>query len=277
MKGLPNFLVIGAQKCGTTTLYDLLAQHPEVGMSPVKEPHFFDDDEIFAKGVDWYAELFSGCRDKICIGEATPHYYRSEVAARRIASCMPDARLVLIVRNPVDRAYSNYWFNVARGAERQPFDEVIRTARGRDLYVDKGYFIRYVRMYWNHFDRSQLHICRLEDLKRDLQREMATIFDFLGARCDFRVTDVASNPTRLPGSTRVTALLHAYRSVSGFLPGILRSRIREFGHRFRARHTVQGYGPMSPESRAYLTDVYRDANEELAAVLGRDLTEWVSS
>jgi hypothetical protein len=174
----------------------------------------------------------------------------------------------------VDRAYSNYWFNVSRGAESKPFDEAIRSEQGDEQYVQKGFYAKYLKMYWRHFDRSQLHVCFLEDLQRDCQAEMTAIFAFLGADPDVPVTPISSNPTRVPKDARTARALRASRSLARVIPAALRERLRGAAESLRARHTVAGYRPMSAEAKAFLVERYREANAELGALLGRDLGAW---
>lgn len=105
---LPNFLIVGAARAGTTSLYYYLKQHPDVFMSPKKEIDFFDVDKNFEKGLDWYERYFEGYTGQKAIGEASPLYMYLEKVPKRIAKVIPDVKLIFILRNPVDRAYSHY-------------------------------------------------------------------------------------------------------------------------------------------------------------------------
>ena len=118
----PTFLIVGAMRSGTTTLARQLGSHPEVFMAAEKEVHFFDlhHDE----GVDWYAGRFAGGAREREIGEAT-EYMHDGCPRRRMGAELPDARLIVILRDPVSRAYSHYWLNRAKGMERLGFAEAI--------------------------------------------------------------------------------------------------------------------------------------------------------
>lgn len=143
---MPNFLVIGAVKAGTTSLYHYLQEHPQVYMSSVKEPRFFvlegkQSDEQNAPGflrtrittIEAYRALFDGVTTEVAIGEATPDYIHDPEAAPRIQQHLPDVRLIAMLRNPVDRAFSHYW-QLIRHAERpmSDFAQDVQKAIERD-------------------------------------------------------------------------------------------------------------------------------------------------
>jgi hypothetical protein len=132
MPRLPNFVIIGAPRSGTTSLAHSLSQHPEVFVTmQVKELHFFDTN--FDRGLDWYRQQFSGADAAAAkaAGEATPTYMYDETAMSRMAETVPDARLIAILRNPVDRAYSHYWMNRSLDREDLLFPVAIETEAER--------------------------------------------------------------------------------------------------------------------------------------------------
>src|SRR5688572_14326389 len=112
---LPDFLIVGAMRSGTTSLHKYLQAHPDVFVASGKEVHFFD--RRYGRGLDWYRSRFAGVTTERVVGEATPAYMYDENAIARIAHDLPDARLIVVLRNPVDRAYSHYWRNRSRGRE----------------------------------------------------------------------------------------------------------------------------------------------------------------
>ena len=112
---LPNFVIIGAQKSGTTSLSYYLQEHPEIYVYP-KEIHFFDDrDGTYEHGLEFYSGFFAESQGAKAIGECTPCYIYAEQPPERMYEAIPNAKLILIARNPVDRAYSNYWKNIKNG------------------------------------------------------------------------------------------------------------------------------------------------------------------
>src|SRR4051794_34967159 len=128
---LPNFLIIGAAKAGTTSLYHYLRQHPDVYMSTIKEPNYFCFEEQLpeyapVRTLAEYESLFDGASSQPAVGEASTQYLNSAAAPRRIANILPNVRLIVSLRNPADRAYSSYLGRVWGGRERAGVSEALR-------------------------------------------------------------------------------------------------------------------------------------------------------
>ena len=180
---LPNFLIIGAAKAGTTSLYEHFRAHPEIFMPRLKEPRFFSYDgrggklKFPVQTVEEYAALFEGVRDEKAIGEATPHYLTSPAAAGRIHALLPRAKLVASLRNPVDRSYSIYQMNQRNQAVHAgvPFAQAMRT----DPHLQDSYSAHLER-FFALFPRKQLKIILLEDLEARPEATLAGLFAFLG-------------------------------------------------------------------------------------------------
>jgi hypothetical protein len=271
---LPNAMLIGAQKCGTKSVYRMLSDHPQIGLSRIKEPHFFDRDENYLKGWEWYEGLFEESAGKICFIEATPHYYRSRFAAERIVKKLPDIKLMLILRDPADRAYSNYWFNVGRGAEQQPFEEIIRTEQGRERYITKGFYMDHIEMYLSMFDRDQLKVCLLDDIRKDSKQFMREVFAFLQLETELKIEKRHSNLTAIPSNQFSRFCINFYSNVSQLIPQRVRNSLVPLKKLYRNRFMQHGYPPISRETRSFLVDMFRDRNIALGEFLGRDLTAW---
>jgi len=161
---LADFVVIGAMKSGTTTLFEWLAAQPDFTMPSVKEPRFFSDDERWARGPDWYAGLFgqegAGIRGEASVGYTDPA--RAEVASARMHDLMPEVRLIYLVRNPLERLRSHYRHEVQRGRERRSFGRALRDSRVP--YVGYSLYHRCLAPYLDRFDRAQILVVRFEDL-----------------------------------------------------------------------------------------------------------------
>ena len=189
-----GFLVAGAQKAGTTALFDYLAEMPALELPPVKETHFFDDEER----VDWsapdyerYHALFSE-RDRLW-GEATPIYFYWPNALERIRAYNPAMRLIFLFRDPIERAWSHWKMEYARGKETKPFGWCIREGRARMAngspyrgfhrvysYVERGFYGRQLARALRLFPRDQILVLASEELKRDPTATLGTICRFLG-------------------------------------------------------------------------------------------------
>lgn len=172
---LPDFLVIGAEKSGTTWLKHVLREHPEIFVPSEKELHFFDRDENFDSGLEWYSAFFSKS-DKIHRGEITPAYLASaEKVAPRIATQFPFMRLIAIIRNPVERAWSNYQMNKADGKVDIDFSECIGA---NHPIITKGHYAEQLSVYFDHFPKDQMLILNYDDLDRPAEL-IRRVFRFL--------------------------------------------------------------------------------------------------
>jgi hypothetical protein len=311
---IPNFFIVGAPKAGTTSLYAYLEQHPQIYMSPLKETYYFASEvrvENFsaderarvtreAHGLaqylrgdmrtkrfgavvsswDDYLKLFQQARDEIAIGEATPHYLWSETAARNIAARIPHARIIISLRNPVDRAFSNYLHMLTAGATRRSFREQIdANLRCTDKkfgldwpFLEFGQYTQQIQRYLEQFPRTQIHISLYEDLEGAPERLMSDLFAFLGVDRDFG-TNVSRRHNQ-PAIPKSAAAAYAMKlpllpRMVKIVPAPMRQRLRSLLLRSRASLA------MDPTDRAFLTDYYREEIGKLAALLDRDLSGWL--
>lgn len=160
---LPTFLVIGASKCGTTSVCEILSEHPEVFMTDPKEPHCFRFNE-FQEWLPWYEELFDGAESCKAAGEGSVSYTlpdKAEIAARRIRQLIPDCRLIYMVRHPVQRLESDWKMRTIEGQDPGPHRTAVHAHP--DL-VTIGAYWRQLSVYRRYFSDDQIHVCFLEDL-----------------------------------------------------------------------------------------------------------------
>jgi hypothetical protein len=165
---LPDFVVIGTAKSGSTTLFRWLGRHPEIGLPRLKEPNFFSRDEVWARGEDWYRRQFRDVPPHLRTGEASvtcTEPVLAEAASERLARTVPIARLVCVVRHPVQRLRSHYRHQVQRGRERRPFLEAV-TEKSSD-YVERSRYATCLDPWVARFGTDQLLVIRLEDLVGD--------------------------------------------------------------------------------------------------------------
>jgi len=249
---LPDFLVIGAMRSGTTSLYRYLGAHPDVFMAP-KELQFFT--EHYGKGVDWYASQFSSAGGVHRLGEATADYLARESAMTRIATVLPGARLIATLRHPVDRAWSHHLLLRARGREPRSFEtaideEMAAIARSGPesagvIYLSHGCYDIHLGRCLRLFPRSQLHVTVFERMTADFAatyRELCSHIGVdkafvpanLGERVNpfvtFRSLPLRRLGQRLPSPLgRVVARLNTRRNVAPpALPAAMRERLTEF-------------------------------------------------
>lgn len=312
---LPNFLIIGAQKAGTTTLYRLLSSHPDIFMPSMKEPGFFirgfpdpvrfqmlrrPDDGRHAEPVgsrgggcytlEEYTALFEPGVAFPLRGEASTPYLPSPYAAKRIAELLPDARLIVLLRDPVQRAFSAYNYNLSRGQEpaRTFADAIASELRGeRDdwvygwRYLYSGRYAEHLRRYLEVFPREQLEVYRFEALRADAGAVFAEACRFLGVEPTAGPTGpVVENPTVLhrnlalrTAKSAVTAAGPVKRVVRSLLPS------RGVGLGRRVLKLVDRFGsppaPMPATVDSELRDYFRQLNRELAELLQIDVSAWI--
>lgn len=285
-------------KSGTSALYTYLGQHPEVYMSPVKEPNFFafegdtldfqapiDDRGINSQSVtdlENYRRLFDGAEAYAARGEASHWYLYWPKAAERIQHHIPDVRLIAVLRNPVERAYSEFLhfvrdgsesfedFGTALDAEAERIDN--NWALGR--YIDRGYYYRQLRRYFELFDREQLRIYLHDDLKADSRAVLKDIFEFVGADSSFTPdVSVRPNPSGVPQNTWMHSLVHPSGPLQKQLVQKLPKWLRDIGRNLRDRNLEKP--PLEREHRQRLIEIYRDDILQLEGLIDRDLSEWL--
>jgi len=271
---LPNFLLIGAAKAGTTALSQFLRQHPDVCFSRPKETWFFN--RRYDRGVDWFSSHFEHYEGETAIGEGTAGCLACPQAPARIADVLPDAQLIGVLRNPIDRAFSHYYTGKA-DADRS-FGQVIRDEEsefGRKL-VEHGKYIKHLRRYEQHFSRDQIEIVLHRSLRNEPERVMRRLYKVLGVDASFMPdTESRHNVTKYPASRRVYARLRkGWKAVSEqaerWMPGIVDHLRRKAQGWLFSREKPE----MREKDREYLRDLYEPYNRELLTYLGEDLSHW---
>jgi hypothetical protein len=290
---LPNFLVIGVAKAGTTALHWYLAEHPAVFMSSAKDPSYF------AYGVDadgrllWgepefhtfpvrslaeYERLFADAGNAVAIGEASTMYLECPQAASRIRKQIPSAKIICSLRHPVERAYSNYvmWLR-HRGRRFDPSRELSRTAdwaRPDSRWMRVGRYHEQLVRYFDAFPREQIHVMLFDDLKRSEIEATQNVYRFVGV-----------DPTFMPDFRTPHAIggLPANRLLEEVLTNpVLRTAMRplvpvraaNWVRRLRARN-LRKAPPLPPELRRDLTRHFRDDIARTSGLIGRSLEHWV--
>jgi len=191
---LPDFIIAGAPRSGTTWLYELLARHPQIHMArPAKpEPKFFLVDEQFAKGLAYYAHWFEPAHPGQLAGEKSTNYLESPIAAQRIHDALPEVRLIFMLRDPVERAYSNYLWSRMNGLERETFETALALERERERnlpfalrfarpfsYFSRGLYADLLQRYFELFPRRQILVLRFEDIRENLALVVSLLAEFL--------------------------------------------------------------------------------------------------
>jgi len=280
---LPNFLIIGAYKCGTTSLHRYLSQHPEIFMPTRKEPDFFalegsaESPRIYGgkrrpvTTFEEYVSLFDAVRGEKAIGEASPSSLESEQAAARIRHYVPRAKLVAIVRQPAEAFYSNYCMQLREGRELRSLEDKFRDFKARLVAGDLHgpFYYRQLKRYYDLFDSDQLRVYFYEDFKRDNIGVLQSIFEYLGVDQGF-VPDLGnrSNVGGYPKNPRLQYRLKNGSGVFALCPRRLKSAIE--------RRNLVKPPPMPEELRRAFTELCREDIQGLQRLTGRDLSNWLA-
>ncbi|MEM9565491.1 MAG: sulfotransferase [Actinomycetota bacterium] len=289
----PSFFVIGAYRSGTTTLYRMLRQHPGVFLPLEKEPNWLaveDNPEAshilrersVADRVA-YEALYADRRADQVPGDISPEYLRNPHVAGHLASVAPGARLVAVLRNPVDRAWSDFLLHRRDGNETcETLVEALgqqsaRTTNGDHRaghYLDSGLYATQLRRYLDHFPADQLQVHLFEDLKTDLDGTMRSIFAHIGVDPDVEVE--GEQPINASGIPRNPVVATALKARSHLRPYVSRSVLERARPLWdRVLSTQLDRPSLSPADRRVLLDHYADEIPELARLLDRDLSHWM--
>lgn len=247
---MPDFIIIGTQKGGTTSLYNYLKMHPEVKLHRNKEVHFFD--KYYSRGVTWYRSWFPfKIYGKKITGEATPCYMFYPGAIKKMKAVLPKAKIIVLLRNPVERAYSHYQMEKRKGREKLSFEEAIEQEKSRleqerikleqrdsyfskilanHSYLSRGLYAEQLKRLFMYYDKSQVLIIDSKKFKTNTKVTLGEIYSFL--------------------------------------------ELNQFQNRELQRNkNVHTYPPMDEKTKKYLKDFFREPNEELFGLLNRKL-DW---
>ena len=273
---LPNFLIIGAPKAGTTSLYRYLCQHPDVFMSPVKEARYYWREGVAQGRVhihtrEAYERLFDGATSERAIGEASPQYLNSLTAPERIAADLPEAKLIVSLRNPAERAYSSYLGWLRGAEERRSADEALRPG---SYYFDTSLYHAALSRYFARFARERVKVILFDDLTANPRAVVRDLLEFLEVDPAFEI-DTATRHNRATAPRSIILNEVIYRSGRA-IHGILPARIRNTGLTARVqRFFLRSPAPLPASIRQRLIEQFRDDVGETSALIGRDLSSWL--
>jgi hypothetical protein len=285
---LPDFIIIGAQKAGTASMYHVLKHHPEVQMSSKKEVSFFNIEVRFQKGLPFYSSYFAHAEPGKVLGEATPNYLLCPKTPKRIAEALPQAKLIASLRNPVHRAFSAWRMDISTGSETRPFAEAVRRVPG---YIENGRYHQQLSRYLDSFPRGQFLILLFEDLKASPDRFYEEIFSFIGVEprgVDPSVFGINPNIGGTPKWSTVTAMLNAgFRARNAIrqtpLKGVvdnpwlyecgrwIRNKITKWNRKPEVRHPK-----IDSETASYIIELLADDISNLSRLLDRNLQHWMT-
>ncbi|WP_204154024.1 sulfotransferase [Leptolyngbya sp. CCY15150] len=294
----PDFLIVGAPKCGTTALCHYLSEHPEVAISTPAKPYFFGRDlnvPRTCERLEDYLALFD--ENALCCGEGTPYYLYSQTAAQEIYDLNPAMKIIIMLRNPVDVAYSLYCQRLSNSIDSEPildFAEAIAAegdrAQGKRLppaypdpkmvlYTEIAKFYPQVQRYVDRFPPEQLHVVIYDDLRADVDRVYGQVLTFLGVDSAYRPPLQVVNPNTTWRSRGLQALVESP-------PKPLKTSLKRLGisgktlyplyralTRFNQKVAVRS--PLDPAMKLKLQNLFYSDVEQLSQLLGRSLLHWL--
>ncbi len=299
---VPNFLVIGAGKAGTTSVDLYLQEHPQIYMSHVKEPNFFalEGEKIDFRGPkaenlinSWsvnseekYLELFRGVKDEKAIGEISPLYLYSPKAPGRIKHYIPNVKLIAILRNPVERAFSAYVYLLGESREScKDFAQALSLEEKRISanwewiwhYQNLGFYYKQLKRYFDTFDHEQIRVYLFEDLHKNPVGLLQDIFQFIGVDNSFVPnTSMKAKVSRVPKNRTLQNFLEKPNLIKDVLRLVLPANFRKPMAARTYRKNISDQPKLSPEIRQQLIQVYQEDILHLQDLIQRDLSKWLT-
>lgn len=304
----PNFFLVGAAKSGTTSLSAWLESHPDLFLSPIKEPNYFSDnidvskfrkgylksfdaeDSIeakpyvkrqiaFIRDEELYAQLFKPNNSMVLVGECSTSYLYSEVAADNIHAFNPESKIIVILRNPAERAYSHYLMAVQMGLEKRDFlTAFIRDRKKLDkgwgiseLYFELGEYSKQIKRFQKVFPKNQIKVVLFEDWIQQPKETQESICKFLNVSIFAALKNEVLNKSVSPRNP----MLHRVLMQSGLKDLAKRVLPSEFFDKIKGGQYKDKNEVLASDERKYLINLYRDDILDLQDVLKRDLSNWL--
>jgi Sulfotransferase domain len=272
---LPNFLIIGAAKAGTTSLYRYLRCHPEVFMPEKKELQFFPLEFNWNRGVDWYEQHFAGAVRASAVGEASTTYTRypySQGVPERIAKILPDARLIYLIRHPIERMRSQFQQHVSHGWEQER--SIDKALLENPFYLDTSRYAMQIEQYLEHFPLERIQVLTSDDLRFRRDETMRRVYAFLEVDPGFIPPALAQeyNATRR-ASRPIQQRLQRIRVIRAVSP-ITPPAAKRVALRIMSRHIAPSDVRISDEVRRELEDRVREDVRRLRGYVNHDFDGW---
>lgn len=274
---LPTFLVIGAYKAGTTSLYHYLRAHPQVFMTETKETFYFSD-EAYHNGQDWYEAQFAAGADALARGEASTAYsawpYFQHVP-ERASELVPDVRIIYLLRHPIERLLSQYRFDARMWRDHRPIDEAVLD---ETKYVSRSRYAMQIDRWLAHYPRENLLLLTTEELRDNRQQSLRRVYEFIGVDGDFVPPHINREHNRRQDlradrpfvqRLRGTAVQKAARQL---LPAGVRQRVWRLASTESTPAVTAA--TISPDVEARLLDLLRDDLQRLPSFLGSQFDCW---
>ncbi|MEM8501873.1 MAG: sulfotransferase [Cyanobacteria bacterium P01_D01_bin.1] len=296
---LPNFLIIGSAKAGTTSLHYYLNQHPEIYMTAVKEPRFFalegetlnfngpDKDIINSTSITTYEEylaLFDGVSCEKAIGETSPLYLYSAKALQRIQHYLPSVKLIAILRNPADRAFSCYTHLLREGYEPLSFEDSLKAEEDRIRdnwahlwhYTKAGFYYEQLKPYFDSFEKKNIKVYLYDQLASDPMGLLKDIFSYLKVDENFEPDLTQKNISGLPKNRLLHSALNRRSGLRSAFKAVVPEGIRKGLSKELQSWNLKDKPRITDENYHLLASLYREDILKLQNLIGEDLSAWLA-
>ena len=286
---LPNFIIVGAPKAGTTSLYHYLSEHPQIFMSEPKELNFFSKEEIIeqglyyqdfkAKDLEGYKKLFDKATDRMAVGEGSVSYLFYSDTPNKIKETIPDVKIIILLRDPVSRGFSHYLMDYRMGLVALPYEEIVYKKsqhKYQDLYyqqyVELGLYYEQVKRYIDTFGKEKVKIYLQEDLRTDTEKVILDLYNFLEIDNSYMVdTAQQHNIFSMPKNKLIHKLYasHRVRSIAKTLfPNNLKEKVKNIFFERKKKPKLD------QKLKEDLSKLYSEDIQKLEQLIGRDLSTW---
>jgi hypothetical protein len=279
-----GIFIVGAPKSGTTSLHYYLNEHPEILMSSVKEPDFFSDKEIVDQGLYYgtsrintsqkYHNLFSDNKDEKIFGESSVSYLFYPEVPKRIKEYNTEAKIIIMLRNPVDRAFSHYLMDFRLGLLSDRFEDVFNKKEGLKFqqYFLLGNYYSQVKRYFDEFSKENVHIIWYSDFKKDAEKEVQKVFNFISVDFNYKVNfENVHNSFSMPKNKiirKIYSIVWLRKLLSFLFPSTIVKFIKAMLFKKENKPRI------TTKNRKIFTEYYLDEICKLEALLSINLSEW---
>jgi len=281
------FFCIGAQKAATTTLNDILSNHTDICLPNQKETHFFRDDHLYNKGIEFYIKNFFNINNNTkIVGEIDPEYLYHKNVPKRLHKFFPQSKIIIMLRNPIYRAFSHYKMIVSRGQETKKFMQAIKTEperikknfmnNVRYSYTSRGYYSKQISLYLQYFNKNQIKIVLFEDFINDIEFHINDICDFLQIKRINKFDKIKSNPSTKPRIAKLAKFFYNENYLKSLLRPIYK-KSKSFNILYNFLKNLNAYkdnSKISESEKIYLKNLYNYELVKLSKLINIKLDSW---
>ncbi|MDP8958298.1 MAG: sulfotransferase domain-containing protein, partial [Actinomycetota bacterium] len=280
---LPNFIIIGAMKAGTTSLFQYLRQHPQVFMPDMKEPHFFSAEHNWHRGRGWYEELFEEAGPAVAVGEASTGYTKHPIyqgIPERMAKMLPEVRLIYLMRHPIERMQSQYLDQTTIRDDHpllEPESRSLRKALTSDpSYLSFSMYAMQIEQYLDFFAREQLLLLTSDEFRQARRPTLHKVFSFLGVDPHYAGAEQHEEFNQSEGRTMRKPLARKLRQLPGYrrLTRPVPTALKKLHYRFTTTEARRERVQIPDDLRAHLEELLRDDVRRLRTYMPADFHGW---